>query len=69
SADKIMSRKRPPKERRRRSAVPLTGDNPDKPQLPYSRRESDREKAHVYRWIELGEAALPPDEKPKDKAA
>ncbi len=66
---KVMSRKRPRKERRRRNAVPLTGDDPNKPQLPYARRESDREKAHVYRWIELGESALPPDEKPKDKAA
>jgi hypothetical protein len=30
----------------------------DKPQVPYAKRESDREKAHMYRWIELGASAL-----------
>jgi len=59
--------RKPQNERRRRTAVPITSNNLDKPQVPYAKRESDREKAHMYRWIELGASALEDSDKQEQK--
>jgi hypothetical protein len=59
--------RKPPNERRRRTAVPITSNNLDKPQVPYAKRESDRKKAHVYRWIEQGASALEDGDKQEQK--
>ncbi len=58
---------KPQNERQRRTAVPITSDNLDKPQVPYAKRESDREKAHMYRWMEIGASALEDSDKQEQK--
>jgi len=56
--------KRPRVRLDRRRRMPLTENGlPEKPKLPFAKREGDLEKVKIGKWVELAEEALhrPPE--------